>query len=197
MTSAPHFAILCSNTLMGIGLKSLLEKMVPHVKIALFFTEEELMAEERNTYFFHYFAESEIALRSTSALGSKIHRTILLTNGEPSTEEAAHHCLNIRQNEAGVIRDLLQISQKGHPRSHGEQKIASHKTENQLTLRESEVLKLIVRGMTNKRIAEQLGIGLTTVITHRRNLTRKLGIRSVSALTFYAIKNGLVTKIDK
>lgn len=46
--------------------------------------------------------------------------------------------------------------------------------------------------MLNKEIADRLGISLTTVISHRKNLTEKLNIRSVSGLTIYAVMNGYI-----
>ena len=61
-----------------------------------------------------------------------------------------------------------------------------------LTDREMEVMSLIVQGFINKEIAEQLNIGLATVITHRKNIMDKLGFRSVSALTIYAVMHGYV-----
>lgn len=61
-----------------------------------------------------------------------------------------------------------------------------------LTKREREVLVLMVKGYINKQIATQLNIGLTTVISHRRNLVEKLGMRSISALTIYAVTHGLI-----
>ena len=51
---------------------------------------------------------------------------------------------------------------------------------------------LVAQGCLNKEIAQRLHIGLTTVISHRRNLTEKLGIRSVSGLTIYAVTMGYV-----
>ena len=54
------------------------------------------------------------------------------------------------------------------------------------------MLALVVQGLINKEIADRLNISLTTVITHRRNITEKLGIKSVSALTIYAIMHGYV-----
>ena len=61
-----------------------------------------------------------------------------------------------------------------------------------LTDREIEVLVLIVEGYINKEIAEKLHIGLTTVISHRKNIMDKLDARSVSALTIYAVTHGYV-----
>ena len=61
-----------------------------------------------------------------------------------------------------------------------------------LTAREREVLILIAKGYSNKEIARRLYISFQTVLTHRKNITSKLGIRTVSGLTFYTIMNGLV-----
>ena len=61
-----------------------------------------------------------------------------------------------------------------------------------LSAREIEVLVLITKGLINKEIADRLNIGLATVITHRKNIMEKLGIKSVSALTIYAVMNGYV-----
>ena len=61
-----------------------------------------------------------------------------------------------------------------------------------LSAREIEVLVLITKGLINKEIADKLNISLTTVITHRNNITEKLGIKSVSGLTIYAVMNGYI-----
>ncbi|MDE6803889.1 MAG: LuxR C-terminal-related transcriptional regulator [Muribaculaceae bacterium] len=61
-----------------------------------------------------------------------------------------------------------------------------------LSQREVEVLRHIASGLTNKEIADALCISANTVITHRKNISAKLGIRSVSGLSLYAMKNGLV-----
>lgn len=62
-----------------------------------------------------------------------------------------------------------------------------------LSDREKEILICIVRGMTNKEIAVYLSISIHTVITHRKNITTKLQIHSVSGLTIYAIVNKLIS----
>jgi RNA polymerase sigma factor (sigma-70 family) len=62
----------------------------------------------------------------------------------------------------------------------------------QLTSREREVLRLIVEGRTNKETAATLGISHRTVETHRENILRKLGVRSVAELTRLAIETGML-----
>ena len=62
----------------------------------------------------------------------------------------------------------------------------------QLSTREKEIIVCVVKGMTNKQIAEKLFISTHTVITHRRNIAAKLQIHSPAGLTIYAIVNRLV-----
>lgn len=65
-----------------------------------------------------------------------------------------------------------------------------------LSEREKEIIVQVVRGLSNKEIAEALFISVNTVMTHRRNISRKLQIHSPAALTIYAIVNGLVNLED-
>jgi DNA-binding NarL/FixJ family response regulator len=65
-----------------------------------------------------------------------------------------------------------------------------------LSLREKEIVICIVKGMTNKEIAEKLFLSIHTVITHRRNISRKLQIHSTAGLTIYAIVNKLIELKD-
>ena len=70
--------------------------------------------------------------------------------------------------------------------------------ENQdaLSQREKEIVICVVKGMTNKEIAEKLFLSIHTVITHRRNISKKLQIHSAAGLTIYAIVNKMVTLND-
>ncbi len=61
-----------------------------------------------------------------------------------------------------------------------------------LSDREKEVIVCVVKGLSNKEIAERLFISVNTVMTHRRNISRKLRIHSPAGLTIYAIVNGLI-----
>ena len=75
---------------------------------------------------------------------------------------------------------------------------SEEEVDNQDTLsqREKEIVICVVKGMTNKEIAEKLFLSIHTVITHRRNISKKLQIHSAAGLTIYAIVNKLVTLSD-
>lgn len=62
----------------------------------------------------------------------------------------------------------------------------------ELSSREKDVLRLIASGKLNKEIADKLCISVNTVITHRKNISSKLGIKSASGLSLYAMMNGLI-----
>lgn len=68
--------------------------------------------------------------------------------------------------------------------------------QEELSDREKEILISVVKGMSNKEIADHHNISIHTVITHRRNMARKLKIHSISGLTIYAIINKLVDISD-
>ena len=65
-----------------------------------------------------------------------------------------------------------------------------------LSDREKDVLVCLSKGLKNNEIADELNISVHTVITHRKNIVRKTGIKSVAALTVYAILNNLIEEKD-
>lgn len=66
----------------------------------------------------------------------------------------------------------------------------------QLSEREIDVLKAVATGYANKEIADKLFISINTVITHRKNITDKLGVKTIAGLTVYAIMNNLISPED-
>jgi len=68
----------------------------------------------------------------------------------------------------------------------------SNDIDNTLSEREIDVLKLLATGKSNKEIAEQLFISIHTVISHRKNISTKIGVKSTAALVIYAVANGLI-----
>ncbi len=87
-----------------------------------------------------------------------------------------------------VIEKLQKAADENDPKSAGN-------TEN-LTDREIDVLTKLVHGLSNKEIAESLNISIHTVITHRKNIASKTGIRSQSGLTIYAISKKIIDLED-
>jgi len=65
-----------------------------------------------------------------------------------------------------------------------------------LSERETDVLKLLAKGLANKEIADKLNISTNTVITHRKNISQKTGIKSVSGLTIFAVVQQIVSIDD-
>ena len=65
-----------------------------------------------------------------------------------------------------------------------------------LSERERDVLILVAKGMANKEIADRLNISIHTVMSHRKNITHKTGIKSVAGLTVYALLNNLLDQSD-
>lgn len=70
--------------------------------------------------------------------------------------------------------------------------IFSKSADDVLSDREKEILVCVAKGMLNKEIADQFSLSIYTVITHRKNISRKTGIKTVAGLTVYALLNGLI-----
>lgn len=93
-----------------------------------------------------------------------------------------------------VLDDLNMMAEKIH-------KLCARRNDNQedkesISQREKEIITLVAKGLTNKEIADALFLSVHTVITHRRNIARKLEIHSATGLTIYAIVNHLVELTD-
>ncbi|WP_419510480.1 response regulator transcription factor [Alistipes sp.] len=86
-------------------------------------------------------------------------------------------------DSAEALREKIMRPGDGAPREERQEP---------LSVREREIVVCIVKGMTNKQIADTLCISTHTVITHRRNIVAKLQIHSPAGLTIYAIVNKLV-----
>jgi len=91
--------------------------------------------------------------------------------------------------EEEILEPMVQLLENGG--SHGHRRDAEEGHEA-LSEREKEILVGVAKGLLNKEIADIYNISIYTVITHRKNITRKTGIKSVAGLTVYAILNGLI-----
>jgi regulator of cell morphogenesis and NO signaling len=91
--------------------------------------------------------------------------------------------------EEEVLRPMLEMLENNGV--YGKRKAAEEEREA-LSEREKEILVGVAKGLLNKEIADQYNISIYTVISHRKNITRKTGIKSVAGLTVYALLNGLI-----
>ena len=195
--SKPKIAIVSTNTLEAIGLSSIIERMMPMADVNLFSDDSKI---EDPMEFFHFFVSAETLMHNGNYWKKMAQKTIVMVGGITRQPLQGFRTLDITKNEELLVKDILLMAQRGHTQ-RGEMpesvKLASLNTselqkELKLTARDSEVLTLVVKGYLNKEIADMLEIGLSTVISHRKNLTRKLGVRSVGALTIYAVTHGYI-----
>jgi DNA-binding CsgD family transcriptional regulator len=192
MNKRPGIAIVDGNTLSAMGLQALLEEIIPMAFIKVFHTIEDLQQSAPDS-FVHYFVSAQIFVAGSTFFRQRIRKTIVLAGDGQSVQLADVRTLNIYKPKEELIKDVLKLHQHAHHDGHPAEARPPHRLlERELSVREIEVLTLIVRGLINKEIADRLNISITTVISHRKNIMEKLGIRSVSGLTIYAVMNGYV-----
>lgn len=80
--------------------------------------------------------------------------------------------------------------------AHCEHNKKSHGDNAYLSRREKEILASLAKGLTHKEIANKHYISIHTVVSHRKNITRKTGIKTVSGLTIYALFNNIISQSD-
>ena len=190
--SRPKIAIIDPNTLAAVGLKQLLQNVMPIMTIDTFGSFAELEANNPDNYF-HYFVSMNIVLENRQFFSEHRQKTIVLTLSLDTTSQLSEFhslCINVPENE--LVRSLLMLEQHAHRGGRNLPPMPQALQRKILSDREIEVMSLIVQGFINKEIADRLNIGLATVITHRKNIMDKLGFKSVSALTIYAVMHGYV-----
>ena len=193
MNHQPEIAIVDANTLTSLGLKTILERMIPMAVIRTFHSFGELTDDTPDMYA-HYFISAQIYVEHNAFFLPRKRKTIVLAGDSHQFQLSGVPILNIYQAEEQLVKDILKLHQHAHHDGYPVKDMppTPPTTGHELSAREIEVLVLITKGLINKEIADKLNIGLTTVITHRKNITEKLGIKSVSGLTIYAVMNGYV-----
>ena len=188
----PKIAIVDANTLATLGLKQILQNVMPIMTVDTFGSFAELQSNNPDDYF-HYFAAMSIVLENKDFFLERRHKTFVLTLSlDTMSQLSEFHCLCVNVPEQQLVRSLLDLQQHGHGGGRNMPPMPEVLNQKILTDREIEVMSLIVQGFINKEIADKLNIGLATVVTHRKNIMDKLGFKSVSALTIYAVMHGYV-----
>lgn len=184
MEQRPAIAVVTPNILVGVGLRSVLEKVAPAASVELFRDFREF-AEADPGRFIHYFVTAQLFTAHNAFFRTRQHKTMVLTNGQTLEDM---HCLDVQTDEEEFVHALVRLQHSVRRPEHSLPR--TPQAAQPLTPREAEVLTLLAGGLTSKQIADRLGIGLTTVVSHRRNIMEKLGIRSVAGLAVYALTAG-------
>lgn len=192
MKSRPKIAIIDPNTLSALGLKEMVQTVMPIMSLDIFGSFSELEANDPDSYV-HYFAAMSVVLENMAFFTEHKRKTIVLTLSLDSMSQLSEfHCLCVNVPEKELVRSLLILEQHAHGGGKNLPEMPAILKKQILTNRELEVLPLIAQGLINKQIADKLHIGLATVITHRKNIMDKLGVKSLPALVVYAVTHGYV-----
>ena len=113
---------------------------------------------------------------------------LVTTHTDLSLLKSYDGVIEISDTKLKVLNTLNQVVQNSE---RGEKN-----DDVELSKREIDVLIAVAKGMMNKEIADQMNISIHTVISHRKNITRKTGIKSVSGLTVYALLNNLIDETE-
>lgn len=181
-----EYAIIYPNTLLCLGLEQLLRELNPTCVVRSF-TDFPSFADDTPDMYARYFVSSQTyALYNPFFLARKEKTILLLHDTTVHALPANTSVLKLESSRKSLVKDLhiLLSEQPSTEPIEG--------SEHELSQREIEVLVLVCKGFINKEIADKLCISLTTVITHRKNITEKLGIKSVSGLTIYAVMNSYI-----
>ena len=163
----PKVAVIDPNTLAAIGLKQLLQSVIPIMAVNTFGSFAELAANHPEAYA-HYFVAMNIVLENRQFFSAHRQKTIVLTLSLDTTSQMNEfHSLCINVPESELVRSLLMLQQGAHPNGRNLPPMPQVLRQKVLSDREIEVMSFIVQGYINKEIADKLNIGLSTVVTHR------------------------------
>lgn len=189
----PRIAIIGLSTLETIGMKALIEGQPVKDMDEVLFTAYSSFSNHLKGY-----ESTDIFIVSVSVFAlhtdffiPRKNRTVVLysekrdlSSDENTNSSQAGPRSIYKDSSEEEIREILSDLME-EPSGKGE-------ITGELSGREKEVLKELASGKTNKEIADRLSISVNTVITHRKNISSKLGIKSVSGLSLYALMNGVI-----
>lgn len=171
--------IVAHDLLRDIGLKHLLTQYF-NIVVEIITTEkiEEKLIDNNSIFFF---TSADCYIASMEHFTNRQARAVIFSD---KTSDRPNN-LPLSINEEELINRLHDLLTK--------EEDTSSTTSGELSAREIEVLRLVALGYLNKEIANELSISINTVLTHRKNISSKLGIRSISGLSVYAMMNGYIS----
>lgn len=184
-----EIAIVDSNVLTCLGLRGMLADIVPLATIRTFSSFMDLMDDTPYMYA-HYYVASRVYFEHSQFFREQAGKTIVLLNGDEVPQLCGVMTLNICQDEKSLAKDILSLHNEGCSRRSVS---GAERGGGLLSNREIEVAVLIVKGLTNKEVADRLNVSLTTIISHRKNIMEKLSAHSLADVIIYMVMNGYVS----
>lgn len=172
--------IIAKDTLRALGMKYLLESMFD-MKSAVFNDYADGKLPDDVDRYDLIVVDEALCLSNLDYLIPKKNRTVILADHDMAGHSWQY--VNSNADENTIIESIASIIKKLKRVNSGQ---------DGLSAREIDVLKLVATGLTNKEIADRLNISINTVLSHRKNISAKLGIKSVSGLSVYAMMNGYI-----
>ena len=171
--------ILTHDTLRAIGIKHILDTLF-NVKASI--TRDIKIIADKIEQFEIIIVDEYNCLSHLDLFIPQKNKTIILTSTD-ANRYFSWQAINSTTDENHIVEAISALI-KNLTRNNS--------TKSGLSSRETEVLKLVAQGHTNKEIADMLNISINTVLSHRKNISTKLGIKSVSGLCIYAMMNGII-----
>ena len=196
MNHRPKIAVIHPNSLCCLAMRTILTDIAPfvgmfrEVDIAAYNSMEEFL-DDAPDMTIHYFIASDILAENMEYFAPQHRRCIVLTEGCDEVLPEGFRAVDIHRPERELLKAFLPMHNTAHT-AHGVQPRVNNEDSELLSQREKDVLALIVKGYINKEIADMLNISTPTVIFHRRNISEKIGSKSIGRQTIYAVMNGIV-----
>ncbi len=190
MKKLNYIALVSVSVIIGEGLQAILNKTKSNIKIFFFNDSQELENYANKSVLNLIIINSDISEDDIKAI-QKINipnlKIIGLISNSPNRMFYSLIDNKIYLNDSPskiieIIETCLSNSNKSKEKF----------SKNNLSKRETEILKLLVIGKSNKEIANILYVSIHTVISHRKNITSKLGIKSTAAMAIFAVANNLI-----
>jgi len=192
MAGVVNIVLIESTFLLRAGMESLVQE-IPGILIVEVFDGseknlfEKIKKKKPNTVIINPNAlVNNFLSLMTKLQNEKDIKLIGLINNDCSEKISSRFTFNLQltENKHNLLQQLRVIFGKG--------KSVENRQKGLLSKRELDVIKEVVKGNTNQEIADKLFLSIHTVMTHRKNSTKKLGIKTVSGLMVYALMNNIV-----